>query len=41
MEIRLLGSQGLRVPALGLGCMGMHWAYQSGASEAECLATIQ
>jgi aryl-alcohol dehydrogenase-like predicted oxidoreductase len=41
MQIRTLGSQGLKVPALGLGCMGMHWAYQGGASEAECLATIQ
>jgi aryl-alcohol dehydrogenase-like predicted oxidoreductase len=41
MKMRSLGSQGLRVPALGLGCMGMHWAYQGGASEAECLATIQ
>src|SRR5438874_1034985 len=27
MQIRQLGEQGLSVPALGLGCMGMSWAY--------------
>src|SRR5437762_13594034 len=27
MNKRTLGQQGLSVPALGLGCMGMSWAY--------------
>jgi aryl-alcohol dehydrogenase-like predicted oxidoreductase len=27
MQVRNLGSQGLRVPAIGLGCMGMSTAY--------------
>jgi aryl-alcohol dehydrogenase-like predicted oxidoreductase len=27
MELRELGSEGLTVSALGLGCMGMSWAY--------------
>jgi aryl-alcohol dehydrogenase-like predicted oxidoreductase len=27
MEKHKLGQQGLIVPALGLGCMGMSWAY--------------
>jgi aryl-alcohol dehydrogenase-like predicted oxidoreductase len=39
MEQRTLGTQGLTVSALGLGCMGMTWAY--GASdEAESIRTI-
>jgi aryl-alcohol dehydrogenase-like predicted oxidoreductase len=39
MEMRKLGSEGLTVPALGLGCMGMSEFY--GASdERESLATI-
>jgi aryl-alcohol dehydrogenase-like predicted oxidoreductase len=40
MQKRVLGAQGLRVSALGLGCMGMSWAYGTpDAAEAE--ATIQ
>jgi aryl-alcohol dehydrogenase-like predicted oxidoreductase len=39
MEKRRLGTQGLEVSALGLGCMGMTWAYGAG-DEAESIATI-
>jgi aryl-alcohol dehydrogenase-like predicted oxidoreductase len=39
MERRKLGTQGLEVSALGLGCMGMSFAY-AGADAAECEATL-
>jgi aryl-alcohol dehydrogenase-like predicted oxidoreductase len=40
MEKRKLGKQGLEVSALGLGCMGMSFAYGK-ADEAECLRTLE
>lgn len=39
MEQRTLGRQGLRVPAIGLGCMGMSWAY-GGADEADAIRVL-
>lgn len=39
MEQRKLGMQGLTVSALGLGCMGMSFAYGT-ADESEAIATI-
>ncbi len=39
MERRKLGTQGLTVSALGLGCMGMTFAYGTG-DEGEAIATI-
>ncbi len=39
MEMRKLGKQGLVVPALGLGCMGMSEFYGA-TSETEALATL-
>ena len=39
METRKLGAQGLAVPAVGLGCMGMSEFY-AGADERESIATI-
>ena len=40
MQARLLGTQGLRVSALGLGCMGMSFAYGT-PDDAESIATIE
>jgi aryl-alcohol dehydrogenase-like predicted oxidoreductase len=39
LETRRLGTQGLEVSALGLGCMGMSYAYGA-ADDAESAATI-
>ena len=39
MEQRKLGRQGLEVSALGLGCMGMSWAY-GGAEESQSIRVI-
>jgi aryl-alcohol dehydrogenase-like predicted oxidoreductase len=40
MELRRLGGEGLTVSALGLGCMGMTWAYSGGGDAAEAEATL-
>lgn len=40
MQQRKLGTQGLTVSALGLGCMGMTWAYGTDRDETESIATI-
>jgi aryl-alcohol dehydrogenase-like predicted oxidoreductase len=40
MEQRRLGGEGLTVSALGLGCMGMTWAYSGGGDAAEAEATL-
>ena len=41
MKKRKLGTQGLEVPVLGLGCMGMTFAYRVGTADpAECLKVL-
>src|SRR3954465_12623016 len=40
MRQRKLGTQGLTVSCLGLGCMGMTWAYGTDRDEGEAVATI-
>jgi len=40
MESRDLGTQGLTVSALGLGCMGMSWGYGE-SDETESIATVR
>jgi aryl-alcohol dehydrogenase-like predicted oxidoreductase len=40
MQQRKLGTQGLTVSCLGLGCMGMSWAYGTDRDEGEAIATI-
>ena len=40
MRQRKLGTQGLTVSCLGLGCMGMTWAYGTDRDEGEAIATI-
>ncbi|MBI4888087.1 MAG: aldo/keto reductase [Acidobacteria bacterium] len=39
MNTRTLGRQGLEVPVIGLGCMGMSWAY-GGSDEAESIRVL-
>jgi aryl-alcohol dehydrogenase-like predicted oxidoreductase len=40
IEQRKLGQQGLTVPAMGLGCMGMSWAYGE-PDDAESMRTLK
>ncbi len=41
MKTRKLGTQGLEVSALGLGCMGLSWAYGPGPEEKDAIALIR
>ncbi len=40
MKKRILGKKGLEVSALGLGCMGMSWAYGRPSDEAESIKVL-
>src|SRR3569623_1779595 len=40
MQTRTLGRSGLEVSAIGLGCMGMSWAYGPAKDKAEMIALI-
>jgi aryl-alcohol dehydrogenase-like predicted oxidoreductase len=40
MQKRKLGRQGLEVSSLGLGCMGLSWAYGPAADEAEAIRLL-
>ena len=41
MKIRTLGNSGLSVSALGLGCMGMSWAYGPAPDKAKMIALLR
>ena len=41
METRKLGSSGLEVSALGLGCMGMNWAYGTAPDRKEMIKLLR
>ena len=41
MKMRTLGNSGLSVSALGLGCMGMSWAYGPAPDKAEMMALLR
>ena len=41
MQMRNLGGQGLRVSAIGLGCMGMSWAYGPPPEKRQAIAVLR
>lgn len=41
MKTRKLGTQGLEVSGLGLGCMGLSWAYGPAAEEKDAIALLR
>ena len=41
MQIRELGNSGLKVSAIGLGCMGLNHAYDSGVTKDEAVALVR
>ena len=41
MKTRVLGNSGLSVSALGLGCMGMSWAYGPAPEKSEMIALLR
>ena len=41
MRTRALGTSGIEVGAIGLGCMPMSWAYSEGATQSESVAVIR